>query len=75
MDSLRNLRTRFLRTYTPLLEELQQTGEYTDICIRADYCHLLPHYIEWEMRDRLLYLQVSLPVDTYFTDLSPYQSR
>ena len=46
-----NLRTRFMRTYTPLSKELHQTGEATDVCIGADYPHLQPKHIEQESSD------------------------
>jgi len=45
----KNLRTRFMRTYTPLPKELHQTGAATDVCIGADYPHLQPKHIEQEM--------------------------
>jgi hypothetical protein len=74
-DSPWNLRTRFLQTYTPLSEELQQTGEYSDICIRADYWHLLPQYIKREMRDGLFYIYKPAFGCGYFAGLSPHQSQ
>jgi hypothetical protein len=43
----------------PLSEKLHQTGEDTDICIGADYSHLLPQYIEQEMRIGPLCIQKS----------------
>ncbi len=49
-DSPGNLRTWFLQTYMLLsTNALFQMGEDTDICTGADYWHLLPHYIKWEM--------------------------
>jgi hypothetical protein len=45
----KDLRTRFMRTYTPLSKELHQTGAATDVCIGADYPHLQPKHIEQEM--------------------------
>jgi hypothetical protein len=59
VNSLQNLRYRFLCTYTPLSEELHQTGENTDTCIGANYWHLLPQYIEQEMRDGPLHIYKS----------------
>ena len=55
-----NLRTRFMRTYTPLSKEMHQTGEATDVCIGADYPHLQPKHIEQESRDGPLHIYKSI---------------
>jgi hypothetical protein len=59
-DSQWNLRYKFLRTYTPLSEELYQTGKETDIYIGADDWHLPSQYIEQEMRNGPLHIYKSV---------------
>jgi len=56
----KNLRKRFLRTYTPLSGELHQTGAATDVCIGADYPHLQPKHIEQEMGGGPLHIYQSI---------------
>jgi len=56
----KNMRKRFMKTYTPLSGELHQTGEATDVCIGADYPQLQPKHIEREMGDGPLHIYQSV---------------